>query len=152
MLTLDSKHALAATLMCSCVSTQPLQDDIGSLFGTTLLYHPAMVWIALFCIIWVNTKCQLLMTPQRNGAWQGNASHSMASKHGNEDLTDCKFEVTDSRCGVQLVPVMCCITLTYNMVAHVERLAAAFSREGTMNWDHAGRLNIACVMPCFCSC
>lgn len=56
MLTLDSKYVLAATLMFSSVITQPLQDDIRSVFGTTLLYHPLMVWIVLFCIIWVNTK------------------------------------------------------------------------------------------------
>lgn len=53
---LDSKYVLAATLMFANVITQPLHDDIRSVFGTTLLYHPAMVFVVLFCIIWLNTK------------------------------------------------------------------------------------------------
>ena len=49
------KFSTALVIILANALTEPLADDLRSVFGTAIWYHPVTVWVALICIVSVNT-------------------------------------------------------------------------------------------------
>ena len=43
------------SLIFAYVMVEPLHIEIVDTFGSAFVYHPAAVWLTLFCLVWANT-------------------------------------------------------------------------------------------------
>lgn len=54
------ENIATGAVIITAVLSGPLVDEIKDVFGTPVMYHPATVWIVVFCIVFAQTKKPLL--------------------------------------------------------------------------------------------